>query len=385
MADPRSEPQPADTTDLPPEQLASSLAGAQALLERGEYGRVLGLLEPLLAGQGAATAAGAELRLLMATALLGQGRGEEAAQCCRALRGHPDPELRDRVRALQQILEAPALERPRDWSLNLPDLGGGARIESVGAAARIPRSRRPPPPLPPPVGPTRAPIGFAALAGLLMLLVLLASLLGGCVEVRSTVRFAAPGRLQVRQEVSSVSGTPGPWQRRLPSLLARHGFRDLSLGGGVTRLEGPVVPAAMALEALRSSFEEGAALADLQLPPPITAWKERNWLLGVRQRFSLSLDLSALTELPGLSLSVVLEPLGRHALEQAHPLQPQWSSPGRLIWRLQPGQINMLVVHAWRWSPLGLGAAAIALALPLVLALQRLRRLLGFGFPELPA
>ncbi|MFM7267510.1 MAG: DUF3153 domain-containing protein [Cyanobium sp.] len=385
MADPSIEPQPSDPSELPPEQLAASLAGAQALLERGEYGRVLGMLEPLVAGHAAATAAGAELRVLMATALLGQGRSEEAAQCCRALRGNPDPELRERVRALQQILEAPVLERPRDWSISLPELGDGIQIETIAAASQIRRSRRPPPPSPPPVGPTQGPYGFAALAGVLLTLMLLASLLGGCVEVRTTLRFAAPGRLQISQEVASATGVPGPWQRRLPSLLAPHGFREHSHQGGVTRLEGGVLPAAAALDALRMSFLEGAALADLELQPPSISWQERNWLLGVRQRLSLSIDLRSLPAMPRLSLIVALEPLGRGSLERAHPLQPQWSSPGRLIWRLQPGQINSLEIHGWRWSPLGLGAAGIALALPLVLALQRLRLLLGFGLPELPA
>jgi hypothetical protein len=385
MADANVEPEPIETAAVAPQSHHETLALAQVLLERGDYRQLLRLLEPLADCHGASSALGAEVRLLMATALLGQGRSEEAAQCCRPLRSHPDPELRERVRALQQILEAPALERPRDWSISLPELGSGVRIENIGAASGIRRSRRPPPPPSPPVGPTRSPYGFAALAGLLLTLVLLASLLGGCVEVRTTVRFAAPGRLQVSQEVASASGVPGPWQRRLPTLLAPHGFREHSRGGAVTRLEGGVLPAAAALDALRMSFQEEAALADLELPLPTVSWQERNWLLGVRQRLSLAIDLRSLPDMPGLSLTVALEPLGRGSLERATPLQPQWSLPNRLLWRLQPGQINSLDVHGWRWSLLGLGAAGIALLLPLVLALQRLRRLLGFGLPELPA
>jgi hypothetical protein len=47
--------------------------------------------------------------------------------------------------------------------------------------------------------------------------------------------------------------------------------------------------------------------------------------------------------------------------------------------------LNRLELRCWRWSPLGLGGCVIALILPLVLGLQRLRRQLGFGLPELPA
>jgi hypothetical protein len=59
--------------------------------------------------------------------------------------------------------------------------------------------------------------------------------------------------------------------------------------------------------------------------------------------------------------------------------------PDQLAWPLRAGAINRLELQCWRWSPLGLGAAAIALLLPLVVLLQRLRRQLGYGLPELPA
>ena len=56
-----------------------------------------------------------------------------------------------------------------------------------------------------------------------------------------------------------------------------------------------------------------------------------------------------------------------------------------LVWPLRFGARNSLRLHCWRWSSLGLGGLLIATALALVLALERLRRLLGFGLPELPA
>ena len=363
----------------------SALARARGLLERGEYGQVLRLLEPIADRQVAGTVIGAEARLLLATALIGQGRPEEAAGWCRALRGSADPELRARARDLLQVLEAPALERPRDWSLTLPDLGGGAQLETLGTGLPPRRRRRQPdPPPPPPVGPTRAPLGFAALAGLLLLLVLLASLLGGCVEVRTDLRVVGPGRLQVSHELRSVSGVPGPWQQRLPDLLAPQGFRSRS-AAGATRLESPVLPARQAIEALSSSFEQAARLADLTLPPPRIELQERNWILGVRQRLTMTLDLRALPSLPGLALSIDLEPFAPRSVDQSVPRSLETVGPQRLRWPLQPGQINTLTLRCWRWSPLGLGAGLIALLLPIVVALQHRRRQLGFGLPELPA
>jgi len=370
----------------PPPAPEAALALARRLIERGEYGQVLRLLEPLAERHPAASVLGAELRLLQATALMGQGRSEEAAACCRGLRACLDPELRARARDIQEVLEAPALERPRDWSLELPELGRGTTLESFGAARGLRRSRRPgpEPPPPPPVGPTRAPYGFAALAGVLLLLVLLASLLGGCMEVRTDLHFAGPGRLQLSHHLRSASGTPGPWQRRFGETLAREGF-TVHAAGPDTVLSTRVLPVEGALAALEASLREAALLGGVSLPPPRLELRERNWLVGVRQRVRLELDLRELPPLPGLSLTIGLEPLKPHAVQRAEPLPVGRSGPDRLLWPLQSGAANALLLHCWRWSPLGLGAVAIALLLPLVLLLQRLRRQLGFGLPELPA
>jgi len=386
MADETVQPDPTDpaaTAEPTATADGATLQRAGLLLERGDYGPVIRLLEPLAGRHPAASAFGAELRLLLATALIGQGRGEEAAVWCRGLRGSPDPSLRARARDLQQILEAPALERPRDWSLDLPELGVDTSLDSLATAGRRRRAQRPEPPPAPPVGPTRPPYGFAALAGLLLALVLLASLLGGCVEVRTDLRFAGPGRLQVGHEVRSLSGMAGPWQRRLAERLERQGFGVRSQGG-TTRLLGPVLPAEEALRRLEKTLTEAAGLAELPLPPPRFSFQERNWLVGVVQRLNLEIDLRSLPSLSGLAVSIDLEPLVATAVERAGPLPVEPLPQQRLRWPLQPGQSNSLTVHAWRWNPLGLGAAAIGLLLPLVFFLQRLRRQLGFGLPELP-
>jgi len=195
---------------------AAALATAQALLERGDYGQVLRLLEPLAALHRPATAVGAELRLLQATALIGQGRPEEAAACCRALRGCADPDLRARARELQQVLEAPALERPRDWSLQLPDLGAGATLEGFGAAARNRRARRPPPPPPPPVGPTRAPYGFAALPFAALLMVLLAPIAAALIQAA----ISRSREFEADASAARLLGTGEPLARALERLDA---------------------------------------------------------------------------------------------------------------------------------------------------------------------
>lgn len=366
------------------------LASARGALDRGEYGLVLRLLDPLAAEHPAPTPLGGAIRLLMATALMGQGRGDQAAACCRELQRCLDPELRAQARDLLLVLEAPALRRPREWSLTLPDLATDVSLEGIGAArpASRPAPRQEPESPPPPVGPTRAPLGFAALALVLLVLVLIASLLGGCLQVRSDLRFEGPGRLQVRHSIGSAAGPVSPWQRRFASELEAAGFRRLPHQDTLV-LTTPVLPAAQALAALQDTVATAARLSELPLAAPQLRIEERNWLVGVRQHLDLAIDLRAVPALAGLDLRLDLEPLDPAAVRCALPLParraPHQDTQRAVEWPLQPGALNHLEARTWRWSPIGLGGGAIALALILVLGLQRIRRQLGFGLPELPA
>jgi hypothetical protein len=371
-------------------QTPDPLAAARLALERGDYGRVLAQLEPLIASYPPATITGAQLQLLLATALMGQGNSVRAMACCRQVKRCADPTLRAQARDLLTVLEAPALERPRNWSLTLPDLGESEPL--AGRLQQIARRRRtrqsaPPPPAPP-VGPTRAPLGFAALVVSLLLLGLL---LGGCVEIRAELNFGAPGRLQLVEELSPPPGHPASgWQRQFAAALHRLGLRTEPVGAGsaLERLAGPMQPAGDTLKLLESSLLEAGRLAGIAMPPPSLDWRERNWLVGVHQELSLKLDLRSAEAVPGLAASVDLQPLRQRAVRLATPEPVQPLAQGERIglrWPLRLGALNQLQVRCWRWSPLGLGAVAVGILLGVVLLLAGLRQRLGFGWPQLPA
>jgi hypothetical protein len=332
------------------------------------------------------------VRLLMATAQMGQGDSAAAAASCRSLRACRDSSLRAMARDLQEVLEAPALQRPREWSMTLPSLGDMQPLEGdFKAMARSRRRRRQPDaPPPPPTGPTQAPLGFAVLA---LVLLLLTALLGGCVQLETQLRLPAPGRLEITQSSLSSTGQPLPWQRQLAEAL-RDTPLQISAEQGRQILRAPVLPAPEALALWRTSLTTGARLAGQSLPEPQLSLRERNWLLGVQQQLELELDLRQLEALPGLQLTLQLEPMRPRAVRRAEPLPAlalpqrrgrQPSAPPRLRWTLQPGALNHLEISCWRWSRLGLGALGVALLLLLVSLLQRLRLAAGFGLPQLPA
>ena len=380
------------TPDLPVDPFAPE----RIALERGDYGLVIRSLEAQVQVFPPATTQGAELQLLLATAWMGQGNTLRAMACCRQVQRCSDATLRAQAKDLLSVLEAPALERPREWSITLPPLGESqpiaGRMQQWAQGRRKKKSEEPPPP---PVGPTEAPVGFAALAVVVLLLSLL---LGGCVDVQTNLHFKGPGRLQIGYQLTSSQAPIPPWQRQFSQILRSSGLhqtpdRRQGMGHASRRqsLESPVMAATNAITLLRSNGTAAAALAGLTLPPPEVELSERNWLVGVRQTLVVSLDLRAVQPIPGVNLSMALDPVGVAAVRRAQPesVTSLPKSPSRsrngVHWSLRFGALNQLELRCWRWSPLGLGAIGIGLALVVVLSLQRLRLLLGFGLPQLPA
>lgn len=384
--EPGSNPDASPGGELSPD-LEPLLADCRRSLERGDYGLVLRTLEPLVGAHPPTTAAGAEMQLLLATAWMGQGNGSRAIACCHQLKRSSNAELRAQARDLLAVLEAPALERPREWSITLPELGDVEAVQGrMRQLAGRRRTSKPPPPPPPPVGPSRANGGFVLLVAVLMVL---AILLGGCMQVRAELHFAAPGRLQLGYTLTADGGRPTPWQRQFGDHLQGQGFRLLGARGpeaAAQHWQTAVLPAEAALAQLSLDLGQAARLAGLELPPPVISLRERNLLLGVRQSLSLDLDLTPLAGVGGLELSLDLEPVPLRAVRRAVPLAAQ-RLPGKraLRWPLRPGERNQVQLQGWRWSPLGLGALAVLATLTLALALQALRRSIVPPLPELPA
>lgn len=335
-----------------------ALNAARAALARGDYRQGLSLLAPLADQWPARGVAGAEVRLLMATAHQGLGQGDGALACCRAALACGDSVLRSQAQEVLCILEAPQLQRPKEWNLTIPSLGEMPSL--LGAAGqRGPGSGRsrstPPPPAPPPVGRTRPPWGFALLAASVLLGLTL--LMGGCVRVDTTLQFHGPGRLELRQQLQSRSGAP----LALPAEnMPRDQHSGLLLGPQLAPL-------------LERQVQQAAALLDLELPALQLQWRERNWLLGVQQRLEFEWDLGPLEALPGLELRLHLQPLKLAAVDRAVPAAAELEGNESVGWSLQAGALNQLAVSCWRWSGLGLGALAVGLLLGLSLALQSLR------------
>ena len=365
--------------------MSTPTAAVEATLERGDYGQCLQLLEPLAAEHPITDPLGAHLRMLMVTAWMGQGQEEKALSTCRLLTRCKDSEMRHRARQLLTVLEAPSLQRPARWSMQLPTLAIDPQLGTPPKSARRRRRQVPAAPPPPPTGPTKAAApGFAVVV--LAALLGLTLLLGGCGRLTADIHLPGPDRVQLGWSSVSENDQLLPWQGRLAASLEAtgDGWTQHNSDHGQQEFASAVLRAQNAEVLWQRSVAVAAAAAGLHLPPPQLSLQERNWFLGVQQRLELSLDLSPLQDLPLPALDVRIQPAPSPRAQHGAPKRAERQG-NALIWPLEPGRVNQLSMHLWRWSPLGIGSVAVVLLLAISLLLQRLRLTMGFGYPELPS
>lgn len=359
------------------------LAEAQQALDRGDYGRCLRLLEPLASTHPISEPEGAMIRMLMVTAWMGQGEERRAISTCRLLTRCKDPDLRNRAKQLLNVLEAPSLERPARWSMQLPTLEMTPRM---GQRPRISRRRRQPtPPPPPPTGPTPGPsAGFAAVV--LVVLVGLTLLLGGCMQIRADLDLVGPDRLEMSWHINSLSGHTLPWQSNFRAAMRDQepNWTQTFLRDGKLNLTSRPLNADAAARLMADTVERAGRFAGLSLPPPDLSMHERNWLVGVQQDLTLNLDLTEIASLPNDSLSVTISP-GTDLRHVSSVPIPARLEDQRIVWPLVQREVNHLELHRWQWSRLGLGSLVILGLLLVSTLLQSIRQSLGFGYPQLPS
>ena len=109
---------------------ASAIKAAEAALDKGDYSLCIKIIDPLLVSFSAATAIGAQLRLLKVTAYMGKGDEHKAINICQTLVNNKEGSVRQEAKQLLSILEAPCLPRPSNWSIKIPKIEMESSLKS---------------------------------------------------------------------------------------------------------------------------------------------------------------------------------------------------------------------------------------------------------------
>ncbi|MGF1479307.1 MAG: tetratricopeptide repeat protein [Cyanophyceae cyanobacterium] len=96
-------------------------AGKQAL-ERGQYRQSVEQLQAASKLVAPASRLGGEVNIWLVSAYQALGQPQAAIALCQKLSAHPSPEVRKQSQRLLYIIQAPQLNRPKEWMSEIPDL-----------------------------------------------------------------------------------------------------------------------------------------------------------------------------------------------------------------------------------------------------------------------
>lgn len=105
------------------ETVRTEYQAGKVAFERGQYRKSVEHLEKASALAARNSRLGGEVQIWLVTAYDAAGQRQEAIALCQQLKRHPNSEISKQARGLIYILQAPQLERPREWLTQIPDLG----------------------------------------------------------------------------------------------------------------------------------------------------------------------------------------------------------------------------------------------------------------------
>lgn len=111
-------------------------AQGKEALERGRYKLSIEKIKAAIAQIPDNTFADGEAKILLVSAYQAAGEIPEAIALCRSLTAYPHPVISSQAKRILYILEAPQLQRPKEWMSEIPDLSDAEAAESVSFSSK---------------------------------------------------------------------------------------------------------------------------------------------------------------------------------------------------------------------------------------------------------
>ena len=358
---------------------ASAMKAAEAALEKGDYNFCLKIIDPLLSIYKANTSTGAQLRLIQVTAYMGRGDEQKAIEICKGLMNNNEAKIRQQAKQLISILDAPYLPRPSNWSVEIPKIEIEPSLKSSfrKSKAKIKKTNHPP------TGPTKnLDFGFSLI--FFSIILLITFLLSGCVDISTNLSVTGPDRLNISIQINSLSGKSIPWQLEFTdNLIKESSVLKVHNEENKIQIESPTIRFEEVNKLLQEITSVASQTSGFKINKPELITNNKNWFIGTKQNLKIIFDLEDFPQIPGLKINVVMYENGNRNNFKAKPIEPTFQK-GLIFFPLKVGQINQLEATYWKWNLTAIGLIITIFLTFLSILLQKIRVIMGFGFPELP-
>ena len=364
-----------------------ALAIAEAAIERGDYSQALQTLTSALETNQVSSEEKVEIEMLMATAWLGRGEDSKALEICRRIINSKHEQSRERVKQLVEILEAPSLERPDNWSIKLPNLNfsNEGRSNILRMNYEVLKKEKNKKEFFPPTGPTRN-LGLGFSLFVLIVFILLTIFLSGCVRIRTEVNLKDENSIGLQWEIENLIENELTWQDDLYNELK---LLNVKASKEITKGKKKIIKInANNSEDYNQTFREIARTISkstgFSFRQPEILVHQKNFVFAVKQNIKFIFNLEELQEIPGLKIDLLVKPVfsnPQNIIASPLPFKLEGSS---LYWNIKTGYLNILELTQWRLNRIGVGIFFIIFLFLISKVLQVIRLKMGFGYPELP-
>jgi hypothetical protein len=360
------------------------LKRVELALANGEYNFCIEFLSPIIESFPLSSKQGVNLRTILITALCGVNKKEEAKKLCKELLKSYELKTREDAKYLMEIIDSPEIKKPDNWNINFEsNLSSNKKSNNFKKLKKhnledkkfINTSNNP-------TGETK-PFQKGFTIFIFLILLLLIPLLSGCVHIENTLDLSEIDSINNYLKVESKYMKKLPWQikfeERIKDIFPNS---EIEIGESNFYLKNKNLNFEKTVDTLQIIQNTAGSIAGEKTELEINK-KEKNLIFLKKYNYQINANLKNIADIDNLEIIFRIISPNKYSLTNINNSQVEIVK-NLLIWRLLPGEKNILEFSFLAWNQL-LICSTLVITIILSAYLIRVYRLrLGTDLPQLP-
>ena len=358
---------------------------AELALSKGEYNFCIEILYPKLDSFKVSSLEGVNIRMLLITALSGANRNDEAINLCKPLTKSRYSHIRDESLSLMQILKSPNLQIPENWNIKFEGNLISERNSSLPQKV-LKRSSKEEKYInisDTPTGETKPfQKGFIILT--FFLLIILLTLLSGCVKIDNSLNLRDIDSLNVDLKIESKYINKIPWQIKLEDIF-KENFpnREIKIDNKSLMLNKKNLNFNEAEMLINKILKIISKTINTDLKDIIINHSKDNYIFVEKHFYQIGFDLINLNKIDDLEINIeIINPSKAYILSKDDQIS---TDKNMIYWKLIPGRNNTIEFSYWYWNKFILVSFITTLLVIIANYIRKNRFEIGSNLPELPS